>query len=123
MLNEKRRWCVADIGNVEEIASGLTGNTQVLCTGIRWQGLLMLNDATSEDGGQEYAIIDEKTGYQVESLTCSWMTPESLEQSLRQLAAGEEWCVMAKAWTDQTDPRKRIESPDQHRKRCCALCA
>ena len=58
MWNETRRWCVSDFDNVEEIASGLTGNTQVLCTGIRWQGLLILNDATSEDGGQEYAIID-----------------------------------------------------------------
>ena len=123
MLHTQRVWCVAELDNVEEIASGLTGNTQALCTGIRWQGLLILNDATSEDGGQEYAIIDEKTGYQIESLTCSWMTPERLERSLKALGAGEEWCVIAKAWTAQKDPRERIEAFEQHRKRNCQLCA
>ena len=124
MWNTKRRWCVNTIDNVDEIASGLTGNTQVLCTGIRWRGLLILNDATSEDGGQEYAVIDENNGHQVESLTCSWMDPDELKQSLIAIAEGSGRCVlMVTAWTDQKDPRKRIETPEQHRKRRCELCA
>ena len=123
MLHTRRRWCVSDFDNVEEIATGLTGNTQVLCTGIRYRGLLILNDATSEDGGQEYAVIDEKSGYQIESVTCSWMDPDKLASSLEALADGRERCVMTREWTDQKDPRTRIETYEQHRQRYCQLCA
>lgn len=121
MLHTKRRWCVTTFEDIDEIASGLTGNTQVLCTGIRWRNLLLLNDATSEDGGQEYAVIDEKTGCQVESLTCSWMTPEALSEALAALSEGRERRAMVTRWTDQQDPRERIEPPEQHGR--CGLCS
>ncbi len=121
MLHTKRRWCVATIDNVDEIACGLTGNTQVLCTGIRWCGLLLLNDAANEDGAQEYAVIDERTGYQVESLTCSWMHPDRLKQALIAVADGPGRCVMVTHWNE--DPRLRIETPDEHKQRTCAHCA
>ena len=120
MLHTRRRWCVADYDNAEEIACGLSGNTQVLCTGIRYRGLLILNDATSEAGGQEYAVIEESTGYQVESLTCSWMKPDKLRAILEAIAEGRDRTVMVSTWTDQQDPRERIENLEEHG--TCSLC-
>jgi len=43
------------------------------CTGFQIGNYLLLNDATSPDGAQEYAVIDKRTKTQVESLTISWM--------------------------------------------------
>ena len=120
MLHTQRVWCVTTFDNVEEIAHGLTGNTQVLCTGIRYRKLLLLNDAISEDGNQEYAVIDEDSGHQLESLTCSWMRPERLQAALLALADNRDHVVMVRTWTDQKDPRERIETQQEHER--CALC-
>jgi hypothetical protein len=121
----KRHWCVTEIDDVDEIAEQLAGaRTWVLCNGIRWRGLLILNDATSEDGGQEYAVIDEKSGAQLESLTCSWMTKARLAATLKELASGSSnGKPMVQAWPEGQDPRERIETPEQHKRRYCALCA
>jgi len=119
-MHTTRRWCVSTIDDADEISSGLTGNTQVLCTGIRYRGLLLLNDATHEDGGQEYAVIHEQTGHQVESLTASWMTPDDFRDTLESLAAGRNHCAMVTKWHGKDDPRKRIDTREEHGR--CALC-
>ena len=72
----------------------------VLCNGIRWEGLLILNDATSEDAIQEYAVIDEKSGAQVESLTVSWMKASGLAETLTEIADGKWELVMVTKWRD-----------------------
>ena len=123
MLHTKRRWCVFDRSGLEEFTEELTNRTWVLCNGIRWRGLLILNDATSEDALQEYAVINEKSGHQIESLTVSWMSADKLYATLAAIEAGNWDLVMVTEWTDQKDPRERIETPEQHTERVCALCA
>ena len=120
MYHTRRRWCVHDREEVEEFAREITGKrTWCLCNGIRWQGLLILNDSTSEDALQEYAVINEKTGVQVESLTVSWLTPFNLGVTLTELANGRYSFSMG----NKEDPLARIETPEQHRQRRCELCA
>jgi len=124
MYHTKRRWCVFDRDDLAEFVQEIAGGrTWVLCNGIRWRGLLILNDATSEDALQEYAVINEKSGIQVESLTVSWMKPEELAKTLTEIADGKWGLVMVENWTDQKDPRERIETPEEHGARRCSLCA
>ncbi len=123
MLHTRRRWCVFDRSDLEELSRELTSRTWVLCTGIRWRGLLILNDATSEDSLAEYAVINEKSGAQSESLTVSWMKALELSETLTKIADGKWNLVMVRKWTDQKDPRERIETPEQHPQRRCSLCA
>ena len=124
MFHTKRRWCVFDRSDLDEFSQELTSRrTWVLCNGIRWLGLLILNDATSEDSLAEYAVINEKSGAQVESLTVSWMKAPELRETLTKIAADKWEFVMVKTWTDQKDPRERIETLEQHGQRRCSLCA
>ena len=84
-----RTYQVATVEDVAELAKKMTEMTWTLCTGFRHRGLLLLNDATCEDGAAEYAIIDEATGKQIESLTASWMSAEELAAAVTQYANGE----------------------------------
>ena len=86
MFHNRRIWTLADIDSPCELAEKLTQQTLVLCQGFRWHGLLLLNDSLSEDGAQEYAVVDEATGFQLDSLTVSWMTPERLLVCLEEIA-------------------------------------
>ena len=86
MFHDRRTWTVADIDSPRELAEKLTQQTFVLCQGFRWQGLLLLNDSLSEDGAQEYGVVHEPTGLQLDSLTVSWMTPERFLACLEETA-------------------------------------
>lgn len=86
MFHNRRIWTVADVDSPCELAEKLTQQTLVLCQGFRWHGLLLLNDSLSEDGAQEYAVVDEATGFQLDSLTVSWMTPERFLVCLEEIA-------------------------------------
>ena len=68
-----RIWGVSDEPSAPELAAKLAHRSWTTCTGFRHAGYLFLNDATSENGAQEYAVVKEATGQQVESLTVSWM--------------------------------------------------
>ena len=59
MIHTKRRWYVSPVENTETLAEKLTQHSWTLCTGFALQGTLFLNDSTSEDGAQEYAIYGE----------------------------------------------------------------
>jgi hypothetical protein len=76
MIHTKREWTVADVDTAEELALKLTQYVWTCCTGFRLTraDLLFLNDSFSEDGAQEYAVIVESTGRQVESVTFGWMS-------------------------------------------------
>lgn len=109
MLHVKRVWCVQEwSGALEDLAEALTERTWTCCAAFRWQGLLLVNDATSENGAQEYAVLDEKTREQIESLTCSWMTPGRLARVLRELSAGREHEGLA---LRDFDPAKQLQTP------------
>lgn len=56
MLHKNRRWCVTPVASAEELAEKLTEMTWCGCSGFRLGGYLWLNDATSPDGAQEFAV-------------------------------------------------------------------
>lgn len=79
MLHSNRWHRVAVVDDLPELAEKVTQRTWTLCSGFRYRNLLFLNDAFSEDGAQEYAVVRLVDGHpptQVESYTCSWMKPE-----------------------------------------------
>ena len=82
MIYKKRRYGIVDVHNVEELAEKLT-ETWTLCTGFRLDGLLFLNDSTSEDGAQEYAVVRESDSIQLESITFGWCTYEKAIQHIK----------------------------------------
>jgi hypothetical protein len=96
MIHVKRHYRVVTLATIPELAEKLTRHSWCLCNGFQLaaaaaQGLdlLFLNDAFSEDGAQEFAVINRMTGRQVESLTCSWMTTEECETAIQRLVSGD----------------------------------
>lgn len=80
VMHRSRRWGVTR-RTTEELAELLSSSTWCLCTGIETDGgSIWLNDATSEDGAQEYAVLRLLDGKwrQVESITVSWCSTEKL---------------------------------------------
>ena len=116
------------VGIVEdplELATKLAESTWTLCTGFavaRHEEYVFLNDSTCEDGAAEFGIvkIDQENGqqHQVETITFGWCDQEKSVEYIRQAIAGE---------MDRTEFRRRvdlkIETPEEHRKRRCSLCA
>ncbi len=92
MFYERRRYTVTDIADAPALAQLLTQHTWTLCTAFRLGDLFFVNDATGENGAQEYAVIRGDT--QIESLTASWMTePQMLAciERLQQDRGRHEW--------------------------------
>ena len=59
MLHTSRRWSVASVQNIPELASRLHGMTYCTCAGFRLPcGAMLLNDSTGPDGAQEYAVFE-----------------------------------------------------------------
>lgn len=71
MMHRNRRHRIKELATLEELADKLTNYSWTVCCGFRVGDLILLNDATSEDGAQEFAVI--RDGRQIESLTASWM--------------------------------------------------
>lgn len=65
------------------------GRTHTLCTAFRLpNGTVLVNDATSEDGAGEWAVLVPEPGEtyrQVESITFGWMPPVLALRTLRAL--------------------------------------
>jgi hypothetical protein len=78
MLHKNRVWQVKDLA-AEALAGELQRCTWCGCQGFRAGGVLWLNDSTSPDGGQEFAVVRESTGRQFESVTVNWCTAERLQ--------------------------------------------
>jgi len=91
MLHERRTFHVADAASIEDLAEKVTECTWTLCTGFRLrvegQELLFLNDSTSENGAQEYAVFTPD-GTQIESITFGWCDAAAAEQHIRDVLAG-----------------------------------
>ena len=86
MIHHHRKFGVGVVGSLAELVEKLTDHTWTLCTCFTFQGLFFANDSFSEDGAQEYAVYKE--GRQIESLTVSWMTRESLQEVIEGLLSG-----------------------------------
>lgn len=93
MMHKDRIWCVAPIATAEELAEKLTQGTWCCCSGFELNGYVWLNDATCEDGGQEYAVVRKPTDAdphyrQVESITASWCSQEELLRYIHNVQSG-----------------------------------
>lgn len=119
MMHDKRTWCVAPVDSAEELARKLTEMTWTLCTAFELEGYLFINDATSEDGAGEFAVVKRRgdgTFLQVESVTFSWCSYEDALEHIRRAITGQDDANdFAKPVTPQ------LESPEEHGR--CHLCA
>jgi len=118
MVHKKRVWNVKKIQSAEELAEMLTKYSWTLCAGFRYNGYLFLNDSFSEDGAQEYGVIKETTGIQVETVTFSWCNYERALQIISEIVGGEEGYG---GWNSGIDIAIQIQTPEKHGR--CPLCA
>jgi hypothetical protein len=79
MLHADRIWSVAEVSSAEELARDLTRETWCCCQGFRivdHPRYVWVNDSTSEDGAQEYAVcrlgLAKGDMRQLESITFVW---------------------------------------------------
>ncbi len=117
----KRRWCVGEVRDAEELARQLTGRTWTLCTGFELGGYLFLNDSTSEDAAQEYAVIKRPADpggpfIQVESVTFGWCSSAKALAYVRSVIAGD---MDGTGLCRQVRPQ--LDTPTTHGG--CHLCA
>lgn len=94
MMHDRRIFSATTVESAEELARTLTEHTWTLCSGFRLGRYLFLNDSTSEDGAQEYAVFREPEGSlelyrQVESITYSWCSYEQALGYVRRVLKGE----------------------------------
>ncbi|MBM4005092.1 MAG: hypothetical protein FJ295_17690 [Planctomycetes bacterium] len=93
MLHSNRRWCVCPAASAEELACKLTGTSWCCCTGFELDGYWFLNDSTSPDGVQEFAVvkIDGRGGrpVQVESITFGWCDTARALEHIRATLCGQ----------------------------------
>lgn len=91
MMHKKRVYRVVDklygqpFSTPAELARILTEHDWCTCNGFRLGHLVFLNDSTGPDGAQEYAVFDERSGKQIESLTVSWMKTDALTKTIERL--------------------------------------
>ncbi|QDT64079.1 hypothetical protein [Calycomorphotria hydatis] len=123
MLHAHRRWTVSELETAEELAEQLTSMIWCCCQGFRIRGhpgYLWLNDSTSPDGAQEYAVcrFDPISGdmLQIESITFGWCDFDKALRYLRETLAGRddhhEWVHVVEV---------QIDSPVEHGR--CRHCA
>jgi hypothetical protein len=120
MFHKQRVWCVTPVESAEVLAEKLTQHSWTLCTGFQLGSYLFLNDATSEDGAQEYAVVkcppsDGHEYRQVESLTMSWCTYNEALVYIRRTLAGE---FDDASYASVVQPK--LEMPEVHGH--CHLC-
>lgn len=121
MLHKTRAWCLVPIGSAEELAEKLTEQTWTGCAAFALGEYVFLNDSTSADGAQEYAILKRpahpgEAWFQIESITFGWCSREKGLEYIRQILAGDY---------DQADYRSAVqptlETPSEHGR--CHHCA
>jgi len=87
MLHKSRVWHIQECASPEEIAGIITRfDSMVLCTAFRVGRVTLLNDSTSEDSLQEYALCLDNI--QVDSITTSWCKGDRLAEIIRNAIDG-----------------------------------
>ena len=118
MMHTRRLWGFVWAESIEDLCDILTSKVMTCCAAFKLEHggrrFLFLNDAKSEDGAQEYAILrlDRNAWLQIESVTFSWCTKEKAVRIVTEILEG----------ADVTEGRylPNFERADRHR---CALCA
>lgn len=142
MYHNNRRWCVQQVASADDLADKLLNYNWCGCCGFELDGVLWLNDSTSPDALQEFAVVqrpthDYKEYRQVESITVSWCNREQLLEIIAavqhdgvQPAVESGPVVRARSVADLYQTlgsigrpagwvvHPRIESPTEHG-RCC----
>lgn len=123
MMHKTRRWVIAPVASIEELARMLTQRTWTLCSGFYVEGHLdtiFLNDATHEDGAAEFGAARRlgSEWIQVESITFSWIDERKAAEYVRSAIAGE---FDANDFARKIDLGGRLDDPQTHGR--CHLCA
>lgn len=71
MIHQRRIFRVTPAASPSELVDKLVDQSWTLCTAFSLGDLVFANDAFSEDGAQEYAVV--RDGRQIESITFSWI--------------------------------------------------
>ena len=116
MMHKARRFCVVAVDSAETLAEKLTQHDWCGCAGFKLGGLLFLNDSTSADGAQEYAVVVESTLIQVESITFGWMKQDDAQECIKRLIGNAGSCGDM-----HVRITNKIETPSEHG--TCARCA
>ncbi len=124
MMHDKRVWCVQEFDSVEAFANELiTTYATCMCHAAMILGhpdYIFLNDSTSEDAVQEWAIvkggIDGTSHRQIESLTVSWCDDEEIIESILRALSGDD----DEAFFSHKISSPRLETPEVHD--TCGLC-
>lgn len=97
MFHADRIWCIAEVASAEELARALTETTWCCCQAFIVSGnprYIWLNDSTSPDGAQEYAVcrigLAQGDIRQLESITFGWCDIDKTLQFIRQTLNGED---------------------------------
>jgi hypothetical protein len=119
MWTNRRTFCVQDYATFPELATALlTHTSSTLCTGFSSQGLVLVNDSTSEDALQEYAVFDGRE--QIESLTTSWMDEARLVEVLTELRDKPGYDSPGR-WVQVGSWDLTLQPPQEHPR--CSSCA
>lgn len=119
MLHRNRVWGVVEATQHPTLAAMLTDHTWTLCTGFRLGNYLLLNDSTSADAAQEYAVVRSDTGEQLESLTVSWMKFPQMLAHINCIVRGEYDHLGL--GLGAIDVASQVQPADQHGR--CPACA
>lgn len=119
-MHHNRVWSVVPVESAEELARMLTKETWCCCNGFQLLGYWFLNDATSEDGAQEYGVVKIRGPndrlLQVESITMSWCSYEEALSYIQRAISGAYDTLDFSRIVDLT-----VETSEQHKR--CPLCA
>lgn len=117
MIHEKRKFSVKEYDDLDGMCQDITSTTWCLCNSFKYKGLFFFNDSFSEDGAGEYAVYDEKSGKQIESITASWCTAEDFKKHvldlLQQQEKGEFFVIM----------KGKMPKWEYYNQHSCLLCA
>jgi hypothetical protein len=100
MLHKSRVWGEPVETDLDTFAKQVTTRDWTVCTAWKVGDYVFVNDASSGDGAQEYAVlIEDEDGqwFQVESWTCSWMTPDRVRELYAKLPESD--------WRKPVQPR------------------
>jgi hypothetical protein len=120
MWHNNRVFCLTPVSTADKLAAMLVHHTWCRCAGFQLEtapDTLFLNDSTSPDGAQEYAILRNLNGvwYQVDSITFGWIKSiAKASMYIRDAVAGVS-DEFASVW-GLAEPR--FHEPDQP----CAFC-
>jgi hypothetical protein len=100
------------------LARDLSERSWTLCTGFQFGSYLFLNDSTSENGAQEFAVvlITDEDFIQIESITFGWCTVEQAQRYVLDALTGK---MDKNTFAKPIHPR--LDLPEDHVR--CPLCA